>query len=547
MGSRRLRLRTIITLGSIVPLLVLGMMAIIYFGASQYVVLQDVLEERTASATEILATASEYGLLSGDKRELEAVARQIGHLKYVAYVAIRNADNDLMAEEGRRRQASVQEHRLIRHVSISAPYDEADEVIIGSVEIIADASETVVQQRNMILIALMALVAIVAFSAFASQQIAVGIVTPVERLLDAVNDISLGKNVTINASAANELYILESGFNVMAQAITEHRNTLEEEVRVATLSLVEANQQLEAKNAQLEAAREQEVQSRVQVFASFQEGANALRSVLLHNIGNVVGGVTSRAESVANAAQSLYEIAGLLDSAQYHPDWGDEYARTVLVAVQKELLRLAQEEVEPHAAAIYKASLHIGEIIRVQRTIGRDTETAMPLSVWDLLYDAKTIAEALSVARGVRIEIIMDGSPIEARLSRNSLLQTVINLIKNALESVREKYHDNPEEGLVVVRASACSGQCFELSVHDNGAGFDVNSKDEIFRFGYTTKVTGSGLGLHAAANFVQISGGSITAESGGFGKGAVLRIKLPTNIAPQGELGLIGNSCDLE
>ena len=66
------------------------------------------------------------------------------------------------------------------------------------------------------------------------------------------------------------------------------------------------------------------------------------------------------------------------------------------------------------------------------------------------------------------------------------------------------------------------------LSVEDNGCGFDRDRADSLFQHGYTTKSTGSGIGLHSAALFVDSLGGSIRAESEGENRGARMVITLP-------------------
>ena len=48
-----------------------------------------------------------------------------------------------------------------------------------------------------------------------------------------------------------------------------------------------------------------------------------------------------------------------------------------------------------------------------------------------------------------------------------------------------------------------------------------------IFAAGYTTKESGSGLGLYSSASFVTGSGGQIYAISDGIGSGTTMRIRL--------------------
>ena len=61
----------------------------------------------------------------------------------------------------------------------------------------------------------------------------------------------------------------------------------------------------------------------------------------------------------------------------------------------------------------------------------------------------------------------------------------------------------------------------------DNGIGTDEKDTRAFFAAGYTTKETGTGLGLHSAANFAIGSGGQIHLSSDGIGKGATVQVRL--------------------
>ena len=66
------------------------------------------------------------------------------------------------------------------------------------------------------------------------------------------------------------------------------------------------------------------------------------------------------------------------------------------------------------------------------------------------------------------------------------------------------------------------------LEVSDNGIGLDESMLEIVFRSGYTTKKSGTGLGLHSIAIFVKGCNGQIQALSDGIGKGATMRVVLP-------------------
>lgn len=103
-----------------------------------------------------------------------------------------------------------------------------------------------------------------------------------------------------------------------------------------------------------------------------------------------------------------------------------------------------------------------------------------------------------------------------------SLKQVLMNLLINGVEACRES--DKPiEVGVDVV----APGETIELNVRDHGRG--LNSKDlkKVFAPFYTTKRTGSGLGLYLSRRLVEEMGGSMHMTSSP-DRGTVVVIKLP-------------------
>ncbi len=67
--------------------------------------------------------------------------------------------------------------------------------------------------------------------------------------------------------------------------------------------------------------------------------------------------------------------------------------------------------------------------------------------------------------------------------------------------------------------------------VQDNGGGISQENLDKIFVFGFSTKETGHGYGLHSSVISAQELKGSLTAESDGLGCGAKFKLTLPIGI----------------
>ena len=86
--------------------------------------------------------------------------------------------------------------------------------------------------------------------------------------------------------------------------------------------------------------------------------------------------------------------------------------------------------------------------------------------------------------------------------------QTLINLLKNALEAVA-----NVADPAVEVRATMEDGKLC-ITVQDNGEGIPEASQKDIFVPFFTTKPDGSGVGLALSRKIVHAHGGSLTYRS---------------------------------
>ncbi|MEZ5262871.1 MAG: sensor histidine kinase [Acidimicrobiia bacterium] len=108
------------------------------------------------------------------------------------------------------------------------------------------------------------------------------------------------------------------------------------------------------------------------------------------------------------------------------------------------------------------------------------------------------------------------------------LTQVLINLLGNALRAT-------PAGGRVELAVAAGSGQA-TVTVHDTGAGIAAEDLPHIFERFYradqSRRSRGSGIGLTIAREIVSAHGGTITAASGGRGRGATFTFALP--LAPR-------------
>jgi signal transduction histidine kinase len=113
-----------------------------------------------------------------------------------------------------------------------------------------------------------------------------------------------------------------------------------------------------------------------------------------------------------------------------------------------------------------------------------------------------------------------------AQIDREQIKQVFLNILLNAIEAT-------PEKGKITVKTQPFmkpSGEPYvQIEFTDTGCGIPSDQLEEIFNPFYTTKITGSGLGLSISNQIVRDHRGYIDVESQ-LGKGSSFFINLPVN-----------------
>ena len=125
------------------------------------------------------------------------------------------------------------------------------------------------------------------------------------------------------------------------------------------------------------------------------------------------------------------------------------------------------------------------------------------------------------VSEGVSVKVLADQADVEIRADRNQMIRAFNNLIKNAIQATPENRSTE-----VVILIKRVNGKV-QIDIQDNGIGIAADKKSKIFTPYFTTKSTGTGLGLAMVRQIVENHHGTIDFESTE-GEGTVFTIMLP-------------------
>jgi nitrogen fixation/metabolism regulation signal transduction histidine kinase len=268
------------------------------------------------------------------------------------------------------------------------------------------------------------------------------------------------------------------------------------------------------------------------------------------------GGLTSLLEELKSRKESLHKL--LIDGQQYHliflssnfrlkekditlisvRDISREIDQNELEAWQK-LMRILRHEILNSLSPIKLLATNLSEmpITELSEEEVRDMKTGLDtinrratgltdfLDTYSNLYRvpelefkntrASELFERIRALHkdpfkdlGVQCLIECKDASLEIRMDERMIEQVLINLVKNALEALRE----SPDPLLIF--SAQLSGKEVILAIKDNGRGIPDEQLDHIFIPFYSTREEGSGVGLSFSQHVMRMHHGRIHVQS---------------------------------
>ena len=140
------------------------------------------------------------------------------------------------------------------------------------------------------------------------------------------------------------------------------------------------------------------------------------------------------------------------------------------------------------------------------------------VNIFDILVQVVTIFKEID---NIKILFKAPEAPFFINGDRNQLLRCFNNLLKNAIEAIPAD-----REGAIDINHLITNKNAL-ITVKDNGNGIPENLREKIFEPNFTTKSSGTGLGLAFVKNSIENAGGKVWFETI-LGEGTTFYFSLP-------------------
>ena len=270
------------------------------------------------------------------------------------------------------------------------------------------------------------------------------------------------------------------------------------------------------------------------VDASRRAGMADIATGVIHNVGNVLNsvGVTTSLALEHTRDSKIRKLCEAMELMEQHEDdigaFMTEHPQGKHLAT---FLKQVSRHLENERSVLLgwlmdlrKNIEYIERIVNTQQSYAVFRAVEEKLYLKDLIEDAIGLREVSLHRQNVMVIRKHDDTP-PVLIDKHKFMQVFLNLLSNAKHSIQQQ---KPDEGTITIQTGSVDQNTLFVEIGDNGVGISEDNMAKIFSYGFTTKKTGHGFGLHTSAVIANELGGGLTVSSEGQGKGATFRLELP-------------------
>lgn len=209
-----------------------------------------------------------------------------------------------------------------------------------------------------------------------------------------------------------------------------------------------------------------------------------LLSVMTHEIMNSVAPISSLAETLK---KRLHHATMDLES---RPD--------------------GFEDLELGIDTIKRRSEGLLKFAETYRNLNKITNPNLrKIYVRDLFENLQQLMQPTLLQKKIELEVVLKDTDLAVQADVNLIEQVLINLLVNAMEALKDR-----PNARIILTGYPVSGNKVVLKIADNGMGMTPEVLDKIFVPFFSTKKSGSGIGLSLCKQIMMLHKGNIQAQS---------------------------------
>jgi signal transduction histidine kinase len=213
------------------------------------------------------------------------------------------------------------------------------------------------------------------------------------------------------------------------------------------------------------------------------------------------------------AAGVAHEIGNPLNSLHIHLQLMERKVKKLQSAEDKRELR---ESIDIARSEISRLDSIVTQFLRAIRP---SKPQLNPEDINQIVQEAVRFFQPEIQDRDLVVETELRSDLPRLELDRDQIKQAFYNVIKNSFEAMKR-------HGILCIRTDR-DDMHVKISFTDTGGGLSAEHLSRVFEPYFTTKASGSGLGLLIVRRIVREHGGELAIESSE-GKGLILTIRLP-------------------
>lgn len=197
----------------------------------------------------------------------------------------------------------------------------------------------------------------------------------------------------------------------------------------------------------------------------------------------------------------------------------------ILMHVELARLKLSHEDydINSHMDVLASEILRLDRVVKTFLDFTRPVQlqlTDVPLN--DFIDQIADLARPQAEANNVEVIVEPSPEPVLINIDSDLFKQAALNIVVNAIEAM-------PAGGRLTIW-SGISGDQAEIRISDTGGGIPDDVRDKIYNLYFTTKPSGSGIGLSMTFRIIQLHDGTIDFASE-HGKGTTFYLRLPVSV----------------